>query len=46
MKTEILTEKHRLGIGGVAIGTAFENNSHFFESLNSKTTAKTTTPND
>ncbi|MFS4428121.1 aldo/keto reductase [Chryseobacterium sp. S90] len=25
MKTEILTEKHRLGIGGVAIGTAFEN---------------------
>jgi D-threo-aldose 1-dehydrogenase len=25
MKTDILTEKHRLGIGGVAIGTAFEN---------------------
>lgn len=23
--TEILTEKHRLGLGGVAIGTAFEN---------------------
>ncbi|WP_241285881.1 aldo/keto reductase [Chryseobacterium arthrosphaerae] len=25
MKTEILTDLHRLGIGGVAIGTAFEN---------------------
>ena len=25
MKSHILTEKHRLGIGGVAIGTAFEN---------------------
>lgn len=25
MKSDILTEKHRLGIGGVAIGTAFEN---------------------
>lgn len=25
MKAEILTEKHKLGIGGVAIGTAFEN---------------------
>lgn len=25
MKTDILTEKHRLGLGGVAIGTAFEN---------------------
>ncbi|MDQ0781829.1 aldo/keto reductase [Chryseobacterium sp. W4I1] len=25
MKTHILTEKHKLGIGGVAIGTAFEN---------------------
>ncbi|WP_185247468.1 aldo/keto reductase [Chryseobacterium bernardetii] len=25
MKTQILTERHRLGIGGVAIGTAFEN---------------------
>lgn len=25
MKTEILTEKHKLGLGGVAIGTAFEN---------------------
>lgn len=25
MKTEVLTEKHRLGLGGVAIGTAFEN---------------------
>lgn len=25
MKSNILTEKHRLGIGGVAIGTAFEN---------------------
>lgn len=24
MKTDILTEKHRLGLGGVAIGTAFE----------------------
>ncbi|MCJ7936219.1 MAG: aldo/keto reductase [Chryseobacterium sp.] len=25
MKTDILTEKHQLGLGGVAIGTAFEN---------------------
>lgn len=25
MKTQLLTHKHRLGIGGVAIGTAFEN---------------------
>lgn len=25
MKSDILTEKHQLGIGGVAIGTAFEN---------------------
>lgn len=25
MKKEILTEKHKLGLGGVAIGTAFEN---------------------
>ncbi|ANF52508.1 pyridoxal 4-dehydrogenase [Chryseobacterium glaciei] len=25
MKTEVLIEKHRLGLGGVAIGTAFEN---------------------
>lgn len=25
MKTDVLTEKHRLGIGGVAIGTAFGN---------------------
>ncbi|CAH0263375.1 Pyridoxal 4-dehydrogenase [Chryseobacterium sp. Bi04] len=25
MKTDILTGKHRLGLGGVAIGTAFEN---------------------
>lgn len=25
MKTEVLTDRHRLGIGGVAIGTAFEN---------------------
>lgn len=25
MKTDVLTEKHRLGLGGVAIGTAFEN---------------------
>lgn len=25
MKSEILTEKHQLGLGGVAIGTAFEN---------------------
>ncbi len=25
MKTPLLTERHRLGIGGVAIGTAFEN---------------------
>ncbi len=25
MKSHILTEKHQLGIGGVAIGTAFEN---------------------
>lgn len=25
MKTEVLTDLHRLGIGGVAIGTAFEN---------------------
>ncbi|WES98949.1 aldo/keto reductase [Chryseobacterium arthrosphaerae] len=25
MKTEVLTELHQLGIGGVAIGTAFEN---------------------
>ncbi|AZA89413.1 Pyridoxal 4-dehydrogenase [Chryseobacterium nakagawai] len=25
MKTTLLTDKHRLGIGGVAIGTAFEN---------------------
>ncbi|ROI05849.1 aldo/keto reductase [Chryseobacterium sp. G0240] len=25
MKSQTLTEKHRLGIGGVAIGTAFEN---------------------
>nr|WP_262696871.1 aldo/keto reductase [Chryseobacterium shandongense] len=24
MKADILTEKHRLGLGGVAIGTAFE----------------------
>lgn len=25
MKTEILTKKHKLGLGGVAIGTSFEN---------------------
>ncbi|WP_292009146.1 aldo/keto reductase [Chryseobacterium sp.] len=25
MKTDILTDQHRLGLGGVAIGTAFEN---------------------
>ncbi len=28
MKADILTEKHRLGIGGVAIGTAFEDISN------------------
>ena len=41
-----IQKAYNAGADLVVIGTAFENNSHFFESLNSKTTAKTTTPND
>jgi len=41
-----IQKAYNAGADLVVIGTAFENNSHFFESLNSKKTAKTTTPND